>query len=103
MVMIIPKKRQISGKEVSPVVFHLPLSSHGKGQAHVHAAGVVLHWRVHELLDPSTGSGWRLGKVHDLIELAVNPSAGSGQVSARFIPSLVLSLVLSSVEGLSKG
>ena len=71
------------------------MSSHRKGQAHVHAAGVVLHWRVNELLD--------LGKGHDLIELALNPSAGSGQVSARFIPRLVLSLVLSSVEGLSKG
>jgi hypothetical protein len=31
-------------------------------------------------------------EVYNLIELAINPSAGSGQVSARFIPRPVLSL-----------
>jgi hypothetical protein len=62
----------------------LQVGSHSKGQAHVHATGIALHRRVNELL--------HTGKVHDLVELAINPSASSGQVSARFIPRPVLSL-----------
>jgi len=69
----------------------IQMRCHRESQPHVHPAGEMLDRCVNEPLHPR--------KMHDLVELAVNPSAGSGQVSAFFTPRLVLS----SVEGLSKG
>ena len=70
----------------------LQMGSHGKGQAHVHAAGVVLDRRVYELLDPSTGSGRRLGKGHDASASSAQVSSNLRSISALFIPRPVLSI-----------
>ena len=40
------------------------VGSHGKGQAHIHARRITFDRRIDELLD--------FGKIHDLIELAVD-------------------------------
>src|ERR1041385_9577959 len=58
--------------------FGLEMGGDGKGQAHIHAAGVTLDWCVQELLD--------LGERDDLIELPLNfclahPENGSVQVN----------------------
>ena len=44
--------------------FRLQMRGHGKGQAHIHAAGVTLYGRVDEFAE--------FGEVHDLIESAID-------------------------------
>src|SRR5439155_23641601 len=46
--------------------FWLQLRRHCEGQAHVHAAGILLHRRIEKL--------FHLGKANDLVELALNLS-----------------------------
>ncbi len=53
----------------------LRMGGHGKGQAHVHAAGVAFDRRIQELL--------YLGEGHDLVELAVDLSAFHAQACAE--------------------
>lgn len=53
------------GQRHSPVGIRAPQPFHDEGsQADIHAAGVVLDWRIDELLD--------LGEGYDLIELALD-------------------------------